>query len=139
MRSVLIIGSGPGAVQARDWAQNAFDHTLVINNAWQVRPDWDSLIFPDDFPPDRQPRTAAIQRNIIRSGDYVPVQNRFGGFVYAGGTMAFTAAYWALGTFNPQVIAMIGCDMVYPTTGPTHFYGTGQPDPLQILERRGPI
>uniref|UniRef100_UPI00404781A2 hypothetical protein n=1 Tax=Yoonia sp. TaxID=2212373 RepID=UPI00404781A2 len=131
MRSILIVGSGPGAVLARAWSQNPFDHTLAINNAWQVRQDWDSVIFPDDFAPDRQPRTDMTRRTTIRSGDYVPVQNRFGGFVYAGGTMAFTAAYWALGTHEPQVIAMIGCDMIYPTTGPTHFYGTGRPDPLR--------
>ena len=25
----------------------------------------------------------------------------------------------------------MGCDMVYPKSGPTHFYGSGNPDPLR--------
>jgi hypothetical protein len=29
------------------------------------------------------------------------------------------------------LIAVLGCDMHYPATGPTHFYGTGTPDPLR--------
>lgn len=128
---VLIIGSGPAALNARNWDRSCFDHILAINNAWQIRPDWDSLIFPDDFPMDNQPTRVGLKQNVIRSSDYVPVQNTYGGFVYAGGTMAYTAAYWALGALRPKVIAMIGCDMVYPATGPTHFYGTGQADPLR--------
>jgi len=69
-------------------------------------------------------------QNIIRAADYVPIQNQFGGFVYAGGTMAFTAGYWALGALKPKVIAMIGCDMVYDDKV-THFYGKGTADPLR--------
>jgi hypothetical protein len=61
----------------------------------------------------------------------VPAQNAFGGFVYAGGTMAFTAAYWALHSLKPDVMAFLGCDMVYPKTGHTHFYGKGTADPLR--------
>jgi hypothetical protein len=45
--------------------------------------------------------------------------------------MAFTAGYWALGALKPRVIAMIGCDMIYPDNGPTHFYGHGKADPLR--------
>lgn len=45
--------------------------------------------------------------------------------------MSMTAAYWALGALKPSVIAMIGCDMVYPANGPTHFYGIGAADPLR--------
>ena len=61
----------------------------------------------------------------------MPAQNHYGGFVYAGGTMAYTAAYWALREYAPDEICFIGCDMHYPETGPTHFYGTGTPDPLR--------
>ncbi|WP_458791681.1 hypothetical protein [Yoonia sp. MH D7] len=131
MKTILIIGSGPAAINAQTWDASQFDHILAINNAWQVRPDWNNLIFPDDFPDQRQPTNINATQRIIRSTDYVPVQNTYGGFVYAGGTMAFTAAYWALGALKPSVIAMIGCDMVYPKTGNTHFYGTGKPDPLR--------
>lgn len=118
-------------MQARGWSRNS-DHCIVaINNAWQVRTDWDYLIHPEDFPICRRPGFFRAEQQIICAGEYVPIQNQFGGFVYAGGTMAFTAAYWALGALKPRVIAMIGCDMVYPQTGSTHFYGTGTADPLR--------
>jgi hypothetical protein len=61
----------------------------------------------------------------------VNIQNQYGGFVYAGGTMAFTALYWTLGHYRPRSIDILGCDMVYPKTGSTHFYGTGTADPLR--------
>ncbi len=63
--------------------------------------------------------------------DYVPLQNTLGGFVYAGGTMAFTASYWALAALKPKVIAVLGCDMVYGDASKTHFYGKGTADPLR--------
>jgi len=130
MRAVIIMGSGPGVLAAQGWAKDGA--TLVaINNAWQVRPDWDVLIHPDDFPPERRPASPAPGQQIVTSADYVPLQNALGGFVYAGGTMAFTAAYWALGALRPDVIGFVGCDMVYPATGHTHFYGTGTADPLR--------
>ena len=128
---VIIIGSGPGALQSRDWRRSSSQTIVAINNAWQVRPDWDYLIHPEDFPINRRPRLFKTDQKTICANDYVPLQNQFGGFVYAGGTMAFTAAYWALAALKPRVIAMIGCDMVYPQTGPTHFYGQGTADPLR--------
>lgn len=131
MSVVLVLGSGPNVVQSRDWPRPPFDRIVAINNAWAVRSDWDDLIHPDDFPADRMPRTLAPQQRIIRSSDYVPLQNALGGFVYAGGTMAFTAGYWALAALRPRVIAMMGCDMVYPASKQTHFYGTGTADPLR--------
>ncbi len=131
MTQVLILGSGPNVTACQHWPRAPFDLIVAINNAWAVRPDWDFLIHPSDFPVARQPVTLSRGQKIITADDYVPVQNRFGGFVYAGGTMAFTAAYWALGALNPTVIAMLGCDMVYPKSAQTHFYGTGEPDPLR--------
>ncbi len=132
---VLILGSGPNAVQAGQWgatAQNRhFDRIVAINNAWQIRPDWDFLIHPEDFPPARRPDTLQPAQKIVTADTYVAAQNALGGFVYAGGTMAFTAAYWALHTLAPKVLAFLGCDMVYPRRGPTHFYGTGTADPLR--------
>jgi len=125
----MILGSAPNAVQAKDWQRGAVTDIVAINNAWRVRPDWDFLIYPDDFSVERQPteRTGKV----ITSSDYVPVQNEFGGFVYAGGTMAFTAGYWALGALKPDIMAFFGCDMVYASQGSTHFYGKGEPDPLR--------
>jgi hypothetical protein len=131
MSVVLILGSGPNVVQSRGWPRQAFDRIVAINNAWAVRPDWDDLIHPDDFDDARKPVELDPLQRIVTSADYVPLQNSFGGFVYAGGTMAFTAGYWALAALKPRVIAMMGCDMVYPATRQTHFYGTGTPDPLR--------
>jgi hypothetical protein len=130
MQHVLILGSGPPVTVARDWPRAPFDRIVAINNAHAVRPDWDALIHPHDFPKDRLPVPVRGQ-TIITEADFVPAQNAYGGFVYAGATMAFTAAYWVLHVLRPRVIALCGCDMVYPARGRTHFYGQGAPDPLR--------
>ena len=126
---VLIIGSAPDALEAQSFNRELFQQVVAINNAWNVRSDWDYCIFPDDFPGNRRPSENDEQR-LIGSEQYVPLQNKYGGFVYSGGTMAFTAGYWVLGHFNPRAIAYIGCDMVYDEKK-THFYGRGTPDPLR--------
>jgi hypothetical protein len=128
---VLLLGSGPNVISARDWPRDAFTHIVVINNAWRVRPDWDVLVHAGDFPADRLPPLLEPEQIIISDRDYVPAQNALGGFVYAGGTMAFTAAYWALHALKPSLIATVGCDMVYEADRNTHFYGTGTADPLR--------
>ncbi len=128
--NLLMLGSAPMALQARDWPRAPFDHILAINNAWRIRDDWDDMIHPWDFPDDRRPIPGPRQR-LITQEHFVPAQNAYGGFVYAGGTMAYTAAYWALDALKPSVIAVYGCDMHYPATGATHFYGQGTPDPLR--------
>lgn len=129
MVTVLILGSGPMVTAARDWDRAPFDRIVAINNAHQVRTDWDYHIHPWDFPQDRRPLPRRGQ-HIVTEREFVPAQNEYGGFVYAGGTMAFTAAYWALSHFSPGVIAVYGCDMHYPK-GQTHFYGKGSADPLR--------
>lgn len=130
MTVVLMLGSAPMAAEAALWPRAPFDRILAINNAHRVRPDWDDMIHPWDFPEDRRPAPGPGQR-LITQDDFVPAQNAHGGFVYAGGTMAFTAAYWALQALRPRVLAAFGCDMHYAADGPTHFYGTGTPDPLR--------
>jgi len=130
MTTVLILGSAPMAVAASDWPRAPFDHVVAINNAHALRDDWDFMIHPWDFPIDRLPRPKPGQR-LIGEDDFVPAQNALGGFVYAGGTMAFTATYWALAALKPKVIAVFGCDMQYPPRGPSHFYGQGTADPLR--------
>lgn len=127
--NILMLGSGPGALLASNWPRAPFDAVIAINNAWRIRPDWDALIYPYDFPPERMP--PEITGALIDETDFVPAQNAYGGFLYAGATMAFTATYWALHALKPSVIAYLGCDMVYPKDGPTHFYGKGAPDPLR--------
>ena len=131
MNRVLILGSAPSAVEAKTWERAPFTHIVAINNAWRIRPDWDVLIHPEDFPSQNQPGGKAPDQRIVTAKEYVPAQNRFGGFVYAGGTMAFTAGYWALAALRPSVMAFFGCDMIYSGTGKTHFYGIGTADPLR--------
>ncbi len=128
---VLILGSAPSAMAARDWPRAPFTHIIAINNAWRIRNDWDYLIHPEDFPPENHPHEITADKIVITANDYVPLQNQYGGFVYAGGTMAFTAGYWALAALRPATLAYFGCDMVYPKMGQTHFYGTGTADPLR--------
>ena len=130
MNVVLMLGSAPNALEARAWPRETFDAVLAINTAHLIRPDWDSHIYPWDFPDDRRPLPGPGQQTILQD-QFVPAQNAYGGFVYAGGTMAFTAAYWALHALRPRVLAVLGCDMTYPPTGRTHFYGTGTADPLR--------
>ena len=130
----LIVGSAPDAIRIRNWDLSRFTSCVVINNAWQLTKDWDYLIYPEDFPLDRLPAPEILaQKNVITASEFVPKQNHFGGFVYAGGTMAFTAGYWALGALKPDLIAYLGCDMIYQKeiAKPTHFYGDGSPDPLR--------
>ena len=131
MSNILILGSGPNVVQCRDWPRNGFDRIVAINNAWAVRPDWDVLIHPEDFPVERRPVDTHESQAIITAETFVPAQNAYGGFVYAGGTMAFTAGYWALHDLAPTVMAFLGCDMVYEDGPRTHFYGKGEADPLR--------
>lgn len=134
LKMVLLIGSAPDAVQAKDWDLSIFTQRVAINNAWQITPDWDYLVYPEDFAPERlPPAPLKSSQKLIDAHEFVPQQNSYGGFVYAGGTMAFTAGYWALGALKPDLIAFLGCDMVYRTaTGESsHFYGQGTPDPLR--------
>lgn len=128
---VLILGSAPDVTFCRSWPRAPFDRIVAINNAWRVRRDWDVLIHPDDFPEHRHPPGLAPGQRIVRSDVYVPSQNRFGGVIYAGGTMAFTTGYWVLDALRPRVMAFAGCNMVYDTVAATHFYGTGAADPLR--------
>ncbi|SFT07266.1 hypothetical protein SAMN04488040_3000 [Sulfitobacter marinus] len=128
---VLILGSGPNVTASQNWPAAWFDHIVAMNNAWRVRPDWTALVYPEDFPADRMPDRVSSDQCLIGARAFVPAQNGFGGFVYAGGTMAFTTGYWALSALRPTVLAFMGCDMVYPKSGDTHFYGTGTADPLR--------
>ncbi|NNE53844.1 MAG: hypothetical protein HKN30_15760 [Sulfitobacter sp.] len=128
---VLILGSGPNVVQAADWPKDWFDQIVVINNAWRVRHDWDTLVFPEDFPADRRPQKVTQGQQVVEADQFVPAQNRFGGFVHAGATMAYTTAYWVLAALQPAVMAFMGCDMTYAQAGKSHFYGKGTADPLR--------
>lgn len=130
-KPVLILGSAPSVLNVKNWPKSQFSAIVAINNAWQVRDDWDYHIAPDDFPAERGPHSLRKGQKRITSADYVPANNTFGGILYAGGTMAFTAGYWALAALAPSAMVFAGCDMVYPSGSNTHFYGQGTADPLR--------
>ncbi len=135
LKIVLVLGSAPDAVLAKNWDLSVFTSRVAINNAWQITPHWDYLVYPEDFACDRLPPAPLLShQRLIAASEFVPQQNNFGGFVYAGGTMAFTTGYWALGALKPDILAFLGCDMVYATGSdqPSHFYGQGTPDPLRV-------
>ncbi len=129
--TVLILGSAPDAVSAREYDRKNFVAIVAVNNAWRIRNDWTHLIHAGDFPTDRMPTEISSEQQVITHETYVPANNAFGGIVYAGGTMAFTAAYWALNILRPDLMVFCGCDMVYAHIGQTHFYGKGSADPLR--------
>ncbi|KUM23590.1 hypothetical protein AU467_33415 [Mesorhizobium loti] len=129
-RLTLLLGSAPDVMRCAAWPKHAFASIVAINNAWRVRPDWDILVHAGDFPSERMPQPGPAQQ-IFSAADYVPAQNTFGGFVYAGATMSLTAAYWSIHSQRPDVLAFLGCDMIYDRLGDTHFYGTGRADPLR--------
>jgi len=134
LNAVLIVGSAPDSVLVRDWDLSPFASRVAINNAWQILDGWSHLIYPEDFAPNKLPNLPiAKHKKLITAQEYVPQQNHFGGFVYAGGTMAFTAGYWALGALKPDLMAYVGCDMVYSNekNKSSHFYGNGTADPLR--------
>ncbi|MEW6631379.1 MAG: hypothetical protein AB1440_10955 [Pseudomonadota bacterium] len=129
---ILLLGSAPDVVRCEAWPKRAFSKIVAINNAWRVRADWDFLVHAGDFPLDRLPEDDTLrQAQIFSASDYVPAQNAFGGFVYAGATMALTAAYWTIHSQRPDLLAFLGCDMIYDRPDKTHFYGIGRPDPLR--------
>ena len=53
---VLIFGSAPDVTAVKQWDLSFFTSCVAINNAWQVLPDWNYLIFPEDFPIYRRPQ-----------------------------------------------------------------------------------
>ncbi|MBC7284064.1 hypothetical protein [Hoeflea sp.] len=126
----LILGSGPSAPRLRTWPKPDNVRLVAINNAWRARPDWDYLVHAGDFPASRMPERLEPGQRVSSHESYVPAQNSYGGFVYGGGTMAFTAGYWALAVLKPDILAYYACDMTY-CGNVTHFYGEGTADPLR--------
>ncbi len=131
MKTVLILGSAPDAVSAQHFDLDRISALVALNNAWSIRPDWTHAIYPEDFPAQRRPSPKADQE-LVTHEQYVPANNAFGGVIYAGATMAFTAAYWALHQLEPDMMLFTGCDMIYDQLhGRSHFYGKGAADPLR--------
>lgn len=131
MKSVLLLGSAPDAVRARNFDLSNFSAVVVLNNAWRIRDDWTHIVYPEDFAEERRPADTS-GRQVVEYDQFVPANNAFGGIVYAGGTMAYTGGYWVLHALQPDLLAFLGCDMVYDgDPAKSHFYGQGEPDPLR--------
>ena len=64
---------------------------------------------------------SSVKSDFDSSGAFRDATNRFGDVVHVGGTMAFTTAYWVLGALKPDMMAFLGCDLVYPESG-HHFW-----------------
>lgn len=131
VKPVLVLGSAPNVLACKSLPKSLFSSIVAINNAWQVREDWDYHIAPDDFPLERMPQNVRDNQTLVRSDEYVPANNAFGGIIYAGATMAFSTGYWVLSALKPPAMVFFGCDMVYQTQGNGHFYGSGTADPLR--------
>ena len=131
LNTILILGSAVDGLRARKFDVSKLSAIVAINNAWRIREDWTHLVHAGDFPSEQLPEPA-INKKIISHQTYVPANNRYGGIIYAGGTMAFSTAYWALNALKPDMLAFCGCDMIYQNSGgKTHFYGKGEADPLR--------
>lgn len=125
---ILIVGSGISAEKVKKWDLSGW-HVIAINNAWGITEDWNELIYPNDFtklPGDLKPTQKFITNDI-----YMRANTAFGTQAERGNTMIFQALYYAL-LKRPKIIGTIGCDIYYPTTGNTHFYGNGGLDPLRL-------
>ena len=68
------------AAQSKTWPRAPFDKIVAINNAYALRPDWDYLVYPWDFPAADIPTPHAGQ-TLVDETAFVPAQNAFGGFV----------------------------------------------------------
>lgn len=126
--AALIVGSGPSAPNLHDVDLTRFQR-IAVNNAWRVRKDFDYVVYPGDFPPERHPPASYPARRVDNFG-YMPALNAAGGIIFCGATMAFAAGYWAAHSLKGPLIGFYACDMVY-TPGKTHFYGQGTADPLR--------
>jgi hypothetical protein len=127
LKNVVIVGSAPSAPRLEE---HLGDETIVValNNAHRAVSRVDFCLYSDDLPAaDKPARCAVIGRS---SPHYGPAQQRFGGVLHGGGTMAFNAAYWVLANFPFAQLSFFACDMVYEGER-SHFYGKGQPDPLR--------
>ena len=112
MKTVLILGSAPDAVSAQQFDLTRVNALVALNNAWSIRPDWTHAIYPEDFPAQRRPSPQSGQA-LVTFEQYVPANNAYGGIIYAGATMAFTAAYWVLHQLEPDLLLFCGCDMIW--------------------------
>ena len=127
-RFVLLAGSAPEAVSLRD-KDLAGLTSVALNNAWQIRDDFDYVVFPRNFPDENRP-PEGYPGSLVREVNYLKHVASAGGLLFCGSTMAFNAGYWAVRYLKPAMIGFYACDMIYDDDE-THFYGKGEADPLR--------
>lgn len=132
VRRIMIVGSGPSVEKMKKWDLKGW-YVICINHAWRAAPHWDEVIYPDDYgnKPGELPSELNKGQVLVTNAQYMPANTAFGVQVDRGNSMMFQALYWAL-LKKPLLIGTIGCDLYYPSSGNTHFYGVGKPDPLRL-------
>ena len=80
MTRVLLIGSAPNSIIAKQWdSRKIFDKISAINNACKFE-DWNDLIYPHDLLPSCLPKKIKRQQ-LIDEKQFVPAQNKYGGYL----------------------------------------------------------
>lgn len=142
MKKILILCSGMSAKEINhyDYIDNGWE-IVAVSNGWRICNDWKYWIAADDFAGPK-PKLSEGQSN----PHHVPALEQFGGHLACGYSITLSAAYYALGELNPDVMGFLGADMIYTPDkdGNTHFYGVGyditaygKPDPDRMIERWG--
>ncbi len=150
-RDVLLLGSAPDATEW--WARHGAAYidegyaVVAVNNAWRVPGQWlDLWLKPNDYrdsageapPPD-------VPRNEGLTG---PGINRYGNWRISPwwhpGDVQLSLIDALFHLLNEAVadrvgltVHVAGADMIYPPAGsgrPSHFYGTGAPDPERYTD-----
>jgi predicted O-methyltransferase YrrM len=124
---ILILGSGPNALEDVKKI-NLDDFTVLgINNTWKLR-CCDFVIYPHDYKCD----DLFWKDKSIKIANYDQFCEKFGYRIsQRGDSMFFNAVYYSVVNWCPKEIYCLGCDMDY-SGEKTHFYGKGAPDPLRL-------
>lgn len=130
-RRIVVVGSSPAAPEMAAMIDDS-STIVAVNNAWRALSRFDFCAYPPDFPQENRPDAKISKFVPVDKKQYSRGFARFGGEFFGGQTMAFAAGYWALNEFPASQIAFCASDMNYDYAGKqTHFYGTGQADPLR--------
>ena len=126
---ILILGSGPNVIEILEQDLSGYDKIVVINNAWKVVEGGQITYFLMIFQIKTNPRSKIITKKVDEKVcRYSKSVWRFRICGRNDGIHRTLLGTWLLFT---RSIDILGCDMVYPKTGSTHFYGTGTADPLR--------
>jgi len=140
-----MLASGLSARQFDDYDYVGDGWTVVaINHGCLVAPtSWNHWVRANDYIGER-PIVSTTQ---TECKEYTKMLNKYGGYLKCGFSITLCASYYALDTFDPDVIGYLGADMNYNPSpdGSTHIYGVGidiknngVPDPDRMANLYGP-